>query len=137
MTEKLTAQQLEPELEFSTARSSGPGGQNVNKVNSKVVLRWNIFNSKVALTEQKEILFNKLKSQLTTDGTLIISSQENRSQLQNRDSVIRKLSLLLEAAFKKRKVRKASKPSKAAVKKRLEGKRKHSEKKQSRRFKEG
>ena len=132
MAEKLTAQQLEPELAFSTARSSGPGGQNVNKVNSKIVLRWNIVNSKIASLEQKEVLLSKLKGQLTTDGTLIISSQESRSQLQNRDSVFQKLSHLLAEAFKKRKVRRASKPSKAAIKKRLEGKRMHSEKKQSR-----
>lgn len=132
MEKPLTPEQLKPELEFSATRSSGAGGQHVNKVSSKIVLRWNIRDSKVASEEQKELLTQKLKSYLTIDGTLILTGQEHRSQLQNKDAVIEKLGTLLERAFRKVKARKASKPSKAAIKKRLESKRKHSEKKESR-----
>lgn len=132
MEKPLTPEQLKPELEFSATRSSGAGGQHVNKVSSKIVLRWNIRDSKVASGEQKEFLIQKLKSYLTLDGTLILTGQEHRSQLQNKDAVIEKLGALLERAFKKVKARKASKPSKAATKKRLESKRRHSEKKESR-----
>lgn len=132
MDNPLTPEQLKSELEFSATRSSGAGGQHVNKVSSKIVLRWNIRDSKVASGEQKELLIQKLKSYLTLDGTLILTGQEHRSQLQNKDAVIEKLGVLLERAFKKVKARKASKPSKAATKKRLESKRRHSEKKESR-----
>jgi ribosome-associated protein len=132
MTKPLTSEQLKPELEFSATRSSGAGGQHVNKVSSKIVLRWNMRDSKIASAEQKELLLQKLKSYLTLDGTFILTGQEHRSQLQNKDSVIEKLDQLLERAFKKVKVRRPGKPSKAAIKKRLEGKRIHSEKKQSR-----
>jgi ribosome-associated protein len=134
---RLTADQLGSELTFAATRSSGAGGQNVNKVNSKVVLRWNIANSKVLSSEQKDLLLQKLKRAATIDGVLIVTSQEYRSQLQNRDAAIQKLNRLLDLAFKKVKVRKASKPSKATLKKRIENKRKQSEKKQSRkRFEE-
>ena len=128
----LTSNELLSELEFTNSRSSGAGGQNVNKVNSKVTLRWNIINSKFLTDQQKNLLLLKLPNQLSNDGDLILSSQEYRSQLQNKQEVILKLDKILKSVFKKQKVRKASKPSKAAKKKRLEKKKIQSEKKQMR-----
>lgn len=133
LTEKLmaplTVHQLEPEISLSATRSSGAGGQNVNKVSTKVILRWNIVQSTIATPEQKEILLKKLSSRITTEGDLILSSQEHRSQVQNKEAVLAKLDELIKKAFYKPKPRKATKPSKAVKKKRLESKRKHAEKK--------
>ena len=130
MNTSITLQQLLAELEFTASRSSGAGGQNVNKVNSKITLRWNVAKSNVIMGEQKELLLKKLAHKLTLDGEFILSSQEHRSQLQNRDEVLKKLDQVLQHALKRRKVRKASKPSRAVAKKRLENKKRHSEKKQ-------
>lgn len=126
----ITASQLSPELEFSTSRSSGPGGQNVNKVSTKVILRWNVLNSTLISDEQKVLLLNKLKSQLTREGELIISAQETRSQLQNKEVVIEKFDALLRKALTKPKARKATKPTKSSKVKRVDNKKRHAEKKQ-------
>jgi len=121
------------ELIFSASRSSGPGGQNVNKVNTKINLRWDVVGSQLITLEQKELLLKKLASRLTTNGVLMLTAQDRRSQFQNKEEAIVKLDKLLEMAFKQKKIRKASKPSKAVQKKRVEKKRKHSEKKAWRR----
>lgn len=117
------------ELEFSTSRSSGPGGQNVNKVNSKVTLQFHIGNSQVLSAEEKELLSKKLASQLTKDGYLMLSSQDSRSQIQNKEAVMTKFEKLLASALKKKKARRATKPSKGSVKERINKKKQHSEKK--------
>jgi len=123
-----------PELQFQTSRSSGPGGQNVNKVESRVELRWLVAASQLITDEQKEILLQKLERQLTSEGFLQITAQEDRSQLRNKEIALQKFYDLLKRTLHKPKARKATKPSKGAVRKRLETKKKHSEKKANRRL---
>ncbi|GAB3300032.1 aminoacyl-tRNA hydrolase [Hymenobacter tenuis] len=121
-----------PELIFQTSRSSGPGGQNVNKVESRVELRFRIQESELLTEEQKQTLLQKLASRLTTEGELLISAQEDRSQLRNKETALRKFHETLQKALHKPKARKATKPSKGAVRQRLESKKKHGEKKANR-----
>lgn len=126
----ITSAELIPELEFSTSRSSGPGGQNVNKVSTKVIIRWNLLHSTLITDEQKMVLLNKLSSQLTREGELIINSQESRSQLQNKELALEKLDVLLRKALTKPKARRATKPTKSSKVKRVDNKKRHAEKKQ-------
>ena len=121
------------ELSFSTSRSSGPGGQNVNKVNSKVTLRFDVANSIILTEDQKNQMLLELSSRLTGDGVLILSSQTKRSQLQNKEALLVRLDGILSKVFKVVKPRKKSKPSKRAMEKRLKGKRIQKEKKERRR----
>ncbi len=125
----LTPAFLAGELVFSTSRSSGPGGQNVNKVNSKVTLRWPVKDSALLTPDEKELLLQKLSSHLTIEGVLLLCAQDSRSQVQNKEEVLLKLERLLKRAFTKKKKRKATKPSKSAVQTRLNRKKKHSDKK--------
>jgi|SRR5687768_15499051 len=129
MQRKITADLLAPELVFSTSRSSGPGGQNVNKVNSKVTLEWDVANSRVLTDDEKIFLSEKLASRMTREGVVQITSQESRSQIANKELVVQKLDNLLSKAFVKKKVRKATKPSKRAKQQRLKKKKVVSEKK--------
>ncbi len=117
------------EFVFTTSRSSGPGGQNVNKVNTKVTLSWNIHESALS-DDEKNVILEKLASFITKEGVLMLTSQEKRSQLQNKEEVIKKLEKLFVKAFTRKKVRKPSKPSKAAKQKRILDKKKAGEKKQ-------
>ena len=126
---KITASLLGNELRFSTSRSSGPGGQNVNKVNSKVTLKWHITESAAITDEEKELLSRKLGPRITTEGILVLTAQEKRSQLQNKEEVIAKLEKLITKAFEKKKARKATKPSKSSVRTRIDKKKQLSEKK--------
>ncbi len=120
---------LRSEVAFATARSGGPGGQNVNKVNSKVILQWNVGRSRVVNEEEKARIFQRLKSYINNDGVLQVQAQEDRSQLQNKDRVITKFNELLAKAFTDRRKRKATKPGKSSVEKRLSEKKRNSEKK--------
>lgn len=123
------ANRLEKELVFRVSRSSGPGGQNVNKVNSKVTLRFDVERSEILTANEKELIRQKLAASMSQDGELILSAQESRSQLANKEAVLQKFDRLLSKAFAKRKVRKASKPSKSAVQERLQHKKRHGDKK--------
>jgi ribosome-associated protein len=133
MTSRIISSELfTSEFEFSASRSSGPGGQNVNKVNTKMTLRWNIKDSALITPEEKELLLQKLSSRLTTEGVLLLTAQEKRSQLQNKEEVLIKLDQLLKQAFFKKKKRKATKPSKSSKQSRLDKKKMHSDKKKQR-----
>lgn len=126
-----------PELQFQTSRSSGPGGQNVNKVETKVQLRFDVNNSLFLNEEEKLTLLQKAKNKIDLEGNLNLSCQEKRSQIQNKELVIRKFYDLLRTAFYKKKIRKATKPGKGAIESRLKSKKVQSEKKANRSWKEG
>lgn len=123
---------FESEILFSASRSSGPGGQNVNKVSTKVELRFNIPNSNLLSDTEKEILLEKLKNKINNEGDLILVSQEGRSQLKNKEKVLEKFYELIEKTLTPPKKRKPTKPTQASKKKRLEGKKLVSEKKSQR-----
>ena len=121
-----------PELIFSFSRSSGPGGQNVNKVSTKVELRFNVTGSTLLSLDEKLLLKEKLGSRINAEGELILVSQSERTQLKNKETVTEKFYALLSGALKPRKKRKTTKPKPEAREKRLQDKRIRSEKKEQR-----
>jgi ribosome-associated protein len=123
---------LSAEFQFLTSRSSGPGGQNVNKVNSKVELRFDLQNSSLLTDDQKNILLVRLATKITSEGILSIVSQRGRSQLANKEDTIEKLYLLIAKALKPVKPRKNTKPTKGSIERRLTTKRIKAEIKQNR-----
>ena len=122
-----------PEITFQTSRSSGPGGQNVNKVESRVELRWHLMESQVLTDTQKALILEKLTNQLTADGLLLITAQDDRSQYRNKEIALARFHELLLKSLHRPKPRKATKPNRSAVRKRLEGKKIQGEKKANRR----
>ena len=122
-----------PEITFQTSRSSGPGGQNVNKVESRVELRWHLMESQVLTDAQKALILEKLTNQLTADGLLLITAQDDRSQYRNKEIALARFHELLLKSLRRPKPRKATKPNRSAVRKRLEGKKIQGEKKANRR----
>ncbi len=125
-----------PELDITSTRSSGPGGQNVNKVNTKVILRFNIEQSNLLSETEKSLLISKLKSRLTTDNVLVLTNQESRSQLQNKNAAIEQFYALLAKAFIPVKKRFKTKPTRSSVERRLNSKKIHASKKANRRAKD-
>ena len=126
-TDKITA-----ELSFKAVRSSGAGGQNVNKVSSKVVLTFDLFSSQALSDEEKERVSIKLKSKLTQDDLLILNCDEDRSQLKNKEIVTKRFLELIKKALVVPKERKATKIPRSVVEQRLKQKASVSEIKQSR-----
>lgn len=128
-------QQLYQEVTFKTSRSGGAGGQHVNKVSSKVELIFDVCKSVQFSDEQKAVIQNKLANRIDNEGLLHLQCDETRSQLKNKEIVFERLLDLISIALKPIKKRKPSKPSKSSIKKRLDSKKKLSDKKDSRRFK--
>ena len=121
------------ELNFKAVRSSGPGGQNVNKVSSKVVLTFDLTNSQALNEEEKVLIANKLATKLTLENLLILNCDEDRSQLKNKTIVTKRFLNLIEKALLVPKKRKATKVPRSVIEKRIKAKRNLSEIKQNRR----
>ncbi len=130
---KMNREQLLTELTFKAVRSSGAGGQNVNKVASKVVLTFDIQKSQAFSEEEKFLIYSNLASRLTTDGVLILHCDEDRSQLKNKEIVIKRFLELIKKGLFVPKERKATKVPKAAIRKRIKDKKNLGEIKKSRR----
>lgn len=121
------------EFYFKTSRSSGKGGQHVNKTDSRISLFFDVTNSSILSDEEKKRIGNYQNLSLSSSGILQINVEKYRSQLKNKKEAIERFYELIEGATKKPKARKATKPSRSAIKKRLNEKKKLSEKKKNRR----
>ena len=120
------------ELQFKAVRSSGAGGQNVNKVSSKVVLTFDLNKSKALSDEEKALLDMNLTSRLTNDQLLILNCDEDRSQLKNKEIVTKRFLAIIEQGLYIPKIRKATKIPKSVIRKRLKDKKNLSETKKNR-----
>lgn len=125
---------IKTELQYKAVRSSGAGGQNVNKVSTKIQIVFSPNDSLGLTVDEKTTLQEKLANRLSKEGIIRIECDESRSQLKNKELCIRRLFMLLENALKKDKKRIATKIPKAVIKKRLEDKQKNAEKKENRKF---
>jgi len=125
-------EELLSEVTFSASRGGGPGGQNVNKVSTKVELRFDVNDSETLPETQKQRILSKLKNRITTDGELVLTSSVERTQWRNKEKVTQKFFELVEQALTPPKKRIKTKPTKASKAKRLENKKKQGQKKELR-----
>lgn len=125
-------EQLLAEVQFSASRSGGPGGQNVNKVNTKIELRFPVQESAVLDEMQKQLIVSKLKNRINNEGELLVTSSAERSQWRNREKATQKFFELIEMALTKPRKRKKTRPTAASRLKRLENKKQLGQKKQLR-----
>lgn len=121
------------ELKVAFARSSGPGGQNVNKVETQVELRWALAASRALTDADKAWLMSRLATRLTSTGELLVTSSLTRSQLQNRQDAAEKLANLVRLALVRPKRRRKTRPSRGSVERRLTEKKQQSDRKRARR----
>ena len=121
--EELKNRNFESEFIYSASRSSGPGGQNINKVSTKVELRFNLVLTSIFTGKEKEIIFRKLKNKINKEGEIILISQSERTQLMNKVAVTEKFYDLVSEALTVQKKRRTTKPTLSSKIKRLEGKR--------------
>src|SRR3989344_2541485 len=119
----------ESEFKFSFSRSGGPGGQNVNKLETKVTARWNIRQSGILSENQKQLLLAKLNQRINADGELAVSAQSERSQSQNKRKAVERMNFLVAGALRIPKRRTSTKPTRSSKEKRLRRKKIRSEKK--------
>lgn len=123
---------LETEVRYEYSRSSGPGGQKVNKTETQVAIRFSIAETQLFNLEQKQRLNEKLKNRVNKLGEILIQSDKYRTRVQNQKQCFELLCQSLEAALTREKVRKKTKPSRGAVEKRIQEKKRLSEKKRNR-----
>lgn len=120
------------EMKLQTTRSGGKGGQNVNKVETAVIAFFDVTGSQLLTEEQKVIIQHKLANRINSEGQLVVKAQMHRTQLSNKEEAVNKVNELINEALKKKKLRIATKPSKASNERRIESKKRFSEKKESR-----
>lgn len=118
----INKEELIKELEFKAVRSSGKGGQNVNKVSTKVELRFDVVNSKALEENNKELILKKLKNRISIEGIMVLSSDSERTQLGNKKKVVDLFFELVEKALKRPKKRVGTKPTRASKERRLKEK---------------
>ncbi len=128
----MNAENLTKELNFKAIRSSGAGGQHVNKVSSKIVLTFDVINSVNLTDEEKEILLKNIKTRLSKESILTLNCDESRSQHKNKEIAIKRFLELIKNGLKVQKPRKKTKQSRASIRKRLEKKSRHALKKSNR-----
>jgi ribosome-associated protein len=130
---KTDKEAIRKELRYKTSRSGGKGGQNVNKVSSKVEVLFDFESSALFTSDEKNLLREKLRRRMSTDGWIHLTASEERSQLLNKEIAIEKLMHLLDSALEIQKPRKKTRPSKSSVEKRLNAKKLNALRKASRR----